>query len=111
MNLGATKKPGIFREAASVELVRSFSSKIDVGDWDCLRFAAQDGDGDVVTDVLVACDLLKIWLRRLPEPITTFAAYAQCVAAGMRQDSRIARVCPYAFNCYWSHVLCGLFIF
>jgi hypothetical protein len=95
--LGGERKPGIFREAANVDIVKTYSNRIDAGDVNCLLLAEPsltppDVLTGVVTDVLVACDLLKIWLRKLPEPITTFASYQQCLTAGMRLDSRIANV-------------------
>ena len=97
VRLGGERRLGIFREAANVDIVKTYGNRIDTGDMNCLLFAEPsltppDVLTGVVTDVLVACDLLKIWLRRLPEPITTFASYQQCVSAGMRLDSRIANV-------------------
>lgn len=45
-----------------------------------------------INDVLVACDLLKLWFRKMPEPVTGFALYNECVHAGKRDDSRLAEV-------------------
>lgn len=45
-----------------------------------------------INDVLVACDLLKLWFRRMPEPVTGFDLYSDCVSAGRRDDPRAAEV-------------------
>jgi hypothetical protein len=45
-----------------------------------------------ISDVLVACDLLKLWFRKMPEPVTGFALYSQCVNAGKRDDIHLAEV-------------------
>jgi hypothetical protein len=95
MRLGAATKPGIFREAANVNEVRRFCAMIDTGSFDCITRAslqplASDA-GNVVTDVLVACDILKIWLRRLPEPLCTYQAYDLCVAAGAAREESAAQ--------------------
>lgn len=95
MRLGAATKPGIFREASNVNEVKRFCAMIDTGDFYCIQHAslqpsASDA-GKVVTDVLVACDILKIWLRRLPEPLCTYRAYDLCVAAGTAREEGAAR--------------------
>lgn len=43
-------------------------------------------------DVIIAADALKIWFRRMPEPITTFALYDQCIAAGKKESCQLAQV-------------------
>ena len=95
IRLGAERRPGIFREAANVELVKYFSNKIDCGDLDCLLLANLNSDDsmeNIISDVLVACDLLKIWLRKLPEPLIPFSCYSNCVSAGLRTDVSLAKV-------------------
>lgn len=106
INLNAANKRGIFREAANVDTVRHFLSKLEAGELDCLLYAS-DGEGDsatagadVVSDVLVACDLLKMWFRRLPQPIVPYACYAQCVRAGQRGDAALAQVFVYFYRLF-----------
>ena len=48
-----------------------------------------------ITDVLIVADVLKIWFRKMPEPITTFALYDMCIAAGTKNDERLALVSHY----------------
>jgi hypothetical protein len=95
IRLGAGTKSGIFREAANVNEVRRFCTMIDSGNFDCITRASlhppASDTGNVVTDVLVACDILKIWLRRLPEPLCTYRAYDRCVAAGVAREESAAQ--------------------
>ena len=99
VNLNAAKKPGIFREAANVGSVRGYLEKLEIGQMDCLLYVgdntveAASAGIDVVKDVLVACDLLKIWFRKLPEPIVPYVYYESCVKAGLRGDRALANVC------------------
>lgn len=102
INLGAPTKLGIFREAANVDVVKGFIDKLKCGDLDCFLFAQDTSNEsknvgiDVVNDVLVACDILKIWLRRLPEPIVPYCFYEQCVKAGSLNDISLALVSNYS---------------
>lgn len=99
VKLGAAKKPGIFREAANIGAVRGYLEKLETGQLDCLRYvgdSSNDAAGagiSVVREVLVACDLLKIWFRKLPEPIVPYTYYESCVKAGLRGDKALANVC------------------
>jgi hypothetical protein len=101
VNLNAAKKPGIFREAANVDAVKHFVQKLGNGEVECLLFSPDETEeiasadykcatAHFVTDVLVACDLLKIWFRRLPEPLLPYTCYARCVTAGQRGDTGLA---------------------
>ena len=98
INLGAGCKPGIFREAANVDMVKDFESKLENGELECLLFCDKDAynpdtlGGNVVGDVLVACDLLKIWFRRLPDPLVPYSLYDLCIRAGLRSEKSIAYV-------------------
>lgn len=43
-------------------------------------------------DVIIVADALKIWFRKMPEPITTFALYDLCIEAGKQECSALALV-------------------
>lgn len=94
LRLGGSTRLGIFREAGDVIVVKKFIEKIGAGELDCLSFNNQDTNAgiEVVDDIMVACDLLKIWFRRLPEPIVPFHFYDQCIRAGSCGDESLANV-------------------
>ncbi len=116
---GGKTRSGIFREAADVEKVREVMEQLERGNYQSLRsererveyrkkMRARYGDSRsethlallaqldeqpvAVGDVLIAADLLKIFFRRMPEPITGFRLYERCVAAGKRDDVAAASV-------------------
>ena len=63
-------------------------------------FALLIGDREIlqapaipIDDVLIVADVLKIWFRKMPEPITTFGLYSMCITAGTNGDLKLAKVC------------------
>ena len=50
-----------------------------------------------IDDVLIVADVLKIWFRKMPEPITTFSLYDACIEAGKLESPQLAQVfgCNY----------------
>jgi hypothetical protein len=116
---GGKSRSGIFREAADVETVKAVLDQLERGNYQSLRgtvarqefcrkirgkygnsrsethlamIAQLDEPPIRIPDVLVAADLLKIWFRRMPEPITGYRLYDRCVAAGKRNDLSAAEV-------------------
>jgi hypothetical protein len=121
---GGKSRSGIFREAADVEAVKAVLDQLEKGNYQSLRgnvarqeyarkirskygssrsethlamIAQLDAPPINIPDVLVAADLLKIWFRRMPEPITGYRFYDRCVAAGKRNEISGAEVFPYLF--------------
>jgi hypothetical protein len=116
---GGKSRSGIFREAADVETVKAVMDQLERGNYQSLRstvarqehsrkirakygnsrlethqalIAQLDEQPIVIPDVLVAADLLKIWFRKMPEPITGYRYYDRIVAAGRRDDVNAAAV-------------------
>lgn len=105
------------------EIVKQLLRQLDVGNYRSLRLTSSEVDDDiahlsllnkefnadlagllgdrealtaaplVVEDVLIVADVLKIWFRKMPEPITTFALYDMCITAATNNDHALAQVC------------------
>lgn len=124
---GGKSRSGIFREAADVETVKAVMEQLEKGNYQSLRgevarqeyrrkmrskygnsrleihlnlLSQLDEQPVPIPDVLVAADLLKIWFRRMPEPITGYRLYERCVAAGKRDDINAASVNIYLYIDY-----------
>lgn len=127
---GGKSRSGIFREAADVETVKAVLDQLERGNYQSLRSAVArqeysrkirmkygnsrsethlqmiaqlDEQPITIPDVLVAADLLKIWFRKMPEPITGFRFYDRCVSAGRREDIHAAEV--FSFHSFDVHYL------
>lgn len=100
---GGMETEGLFRLAADQDDVEFFKDKIAHGDYSCLRdppppedpdgpaaaaaAAAAAGGAAKLTDVHVAANLLKIFLRELTYPLVPFEQYAEAVQAGTSNDA------------------------
>ena len=93
LRFGKGVRRGLFREAADVSSVKRSCSLLDT----CLPsevlpllegIAAEDsGEG-----VLVVCDLMKLLLRRMAQPLVPSSFYERCVEAGQNGDSATVQV-------------------
>ena len=58
---------------------------METGSYGCIN--AHHPGGAIVRDPLVVADILKIWLRQMPEPLIPYDLYNACVTAGRRNDA------------------------
>ena len=79
---------GIFREAADIDAVRHLVSEINSGDFSAF---------DKKLDVLIYCDVLKMWFRKMETPLVPYQLYDQCLQAGRSGNADIAQVFGQCF--------------
>jgi len=111
---GGLKTEGLFRLAADSDEVKFYHALIARGDYACLRGGGaqqedlmKDGGGGaepvpVLKDVHVAANLMKIFLRSLPEPLIPFQLYNDALEAGGSNDPthslRLVQKLPPAYS-------------
>jgi hypothetical protein len=88
---GGFRTEGLFRLASDAEDVAFFKDAIEKGDYRCLRGPVDAAKNNGVAlpelkDPHVAANLIKIWLRSLPEPIVPFNLYQDALDAGASND-------------------------
>ena len=86
-------RSGIFREAADIDAVRQLASQVDVADYSAFDKTSRQ------LDVLVYCDLLKMWFRKMPLPLVPGSSYDQCICAGRSGSIDMAKVCCMCISC------------
>lgn len=64
-------------------------NEIETGSYGCI--SPHNPGGVIVRDPLVVADILKIWLRQMPEPLIPYDSYDTCVNAGRRSDVESVR--------------------
>lgn len=89
IRLGGASTEGIFRRAAEVDDVNFFKNELEGGSYGCV--SSHNPGGVIVRDPLVVADILKIWLRQMPEPLIPYELYNNCVGAGRRNDVEAVR--------------------
>ena len=107
LHLGGRKRLGVFRQAADVDEVRRAAAALDSGGLAMARYVLFGDEAMLrqmpdkkntwrniaaVSDVLVVCDLLKLLLRRMPEPIIPYTLYNRCIEVGNSRDKAVVQV-------------------
>src|SRR5690606_30150720 len=60
-------------------------NELEGGNYACI--SSHNPGGVIVRDPLVVADILKIWLRQMPEPLIPYELYNTCVSAGRSNDT------------------------
>lgn len=64
-------------------------NELETGSYACI--SSHNPGGVIVRDPLVVADILKIWLRQMPEPLIAYELYNVCVNAGRGNDVEAVR--------------------
>jgi hypothetical protein len=88
LELGGDSTDGIFREASDADTLLAMQREVAQGDYTILENRQQTSG--LMRNPMEPADLLKIWLRKMPEPLIPFSLYEKCVAVGGSRDKHKA---------------------
>jgi len=86
LQLGGANTEGIFRLAALKDDIDWIKEEISGGDYRAINLKVTSKPK--VSDPLVAADLLKTWLREMPESLFEGSIYERCIAAGRSKTGK-----------------------